>query len=306
MSGFWSAWVIVLIVLNLGITVFLFLWGPRVKIPTLEDGTSGHVWAHGVLRESIRKLPTWWLVFSAFMLISGFTYLALYPGFGGFKGTLGWTSEGQLKREVEARDVKFNALLDRLRPLSLGQLSQDSDALRVGHRIYLDNCAACHGPQAHGNAVIGSPDLTDKDWLHGGDHETILTSILEGRGGAMPALGPVLGAQGVNEAAAYVLSLTGVQSPEGWAKAGKVRFETLCVACHGPDGRGNTAVGAPDLTDHVWLYGNDFRAVSTTIREGRSGSMPGWRQRLGVDQSRLVAAWIISQGAGPPATSASK
>lgn len=306
MTGFWSGWVITLMVLNLGITVFLFLWGPRVKIPTQDDGTSGHVWAHGVLREGVRNLPMWWLVISAALLIAGFAYLALYPGFGGFKGTLGWTSQGELQRDIEARDAKFKVLLERWRPLSLDQLAHDTDAQRIGHRLYLDNCAACHSPVARGNAVIGAPDLTDNDWLHGGDHETILTSILDGRGGAMPAMGPSLGNQGVNEAAAYVLSLTGVQSPEGWAEAGKARFETLCVACHGADGRGNTTVGAPDLTDRVWLYGNDFQAVATTIREGRSGSMPGWRQRLGVDQSRLVASWVIAQGASAPAASGSK
>ena len=306
MSGFWSGWVIALTVLNLGITVFLFLWGPRVKIPTQDDGTSGHVWAHGVLREGIRNLPVWWLVISAFLFIAGFTYLALYPGFGGFKGVLGWTSQGELQRDENARDAKFNVQLERWRPLNLDQLAHDADAQRVGYRLYQDNCAACHGPTGHGNEVIGAPDLTDDDWLHGGDHETILTSILDGRGGAMPALGSVLGNQGVNEAAAYVLSLTGVQSPEGWAEAGKIRFDLMCVACHGTDGRGNTSVGAPDLTDRVWLYGNDFRAVSATIREGRSGAMPGWRQRLGVDRSRLVASWVIAQGTGAPATSASK
>lgn len=308
MSGFWSGWIIALIVINLGITLFLFWWAPRVKIPTESDGTSGHVWAHGVLREGIRPLPMWWIIFSACMFIAGFAYLALYPGFGSFKGALGWTSEGELNRAVEARNTKLQVLLERWRPLSFDQLAQDPDALRIGQRLYLDNCAACHGSTGHGNEAIGAPNLTDNEWLHGGDHDTILTSILDGRGGAMPAWGAVLGDQGVNETAAYVLSLTGVKSPEGWAEAGKARFDAVCVACHGADGRGNTAVGAPDLTDGVWLYGNDFRAVATTIREGRSGSMPAWRQRLGVDQSRLVAAWVVAQGSrsGSSATSASK
>jgi cytochrome c oxidase cbb3-type subunit III len=300
MSSFWSLWVIALMVLNLGITVFLFLWAPRVKIPTLQDGTSGHVWAHGVLREGVRNLPTWWIIFSVCMLLLGFGYLALYPGFGAYKGLLGWTSHDEVERDNAAINAKYNALLERARPLSLEQLSQDPDAIRAGHRLYLDNCAACHGPSAVGNQAIGAPDLTDGDWIYGGDSDTILKSILDGRAGAMPALGSVLGHQGVNEAAAYVLSLSGVQAPEGWATAGKARFEAVCVACHGADGRGNPALGAPNLTDRVWLYGGGFPAVSATISDGRNGVMPAWRQRLGVDQSRLVAAWVMAQRNAAP------
>jgi cytochrome c oxidase cbb3-type subunit III len=295
MSGFWSGWVIFLVVLNLGITLFLFLWGLRIRIPTQPDGTSGHVWAHGVLREGVRKLPLWWIIFSACMFIIGFAYLALYPGFGGYKGLLGWTSQGELQRDAAANDAKLAILLERWRPLDLQQLAMDADAVRIGHRLYLDNCAACHGALALGNQVVGAPNLTDDDWLHGGDNEAILASILDGRGGTMPPLGPVLGHEGVNEAAAYVLSLNGVQSPEGWAAAGKTRFETVCVACHGIDGRGNAALGTPDLTDAVWLYGGDFRSVAASIRDGRSGAMPAWRERLGIDQARLVAAWVISR-----------
>jgi cytochrome c oxidase cbb3-type subunit 3 len=295
MSSFWSLWVMFLVVLNLGITFLLFLWAPRVKIPTQPDGTSGHVWAHGVLREGVRNLPTWWIIFSACMFIFGFAYLALYPGFGAYQGLLGWTAHGELERDNAALNARFDALLGRTRPLSLEQLSQDPDVIRAGQRLYLDNCAACHGQSALGNAAIGAPDLTDADWIYGGDSETILKSILDGRTGTMPALGSMLGHQGVNEAAAYVLSLSGVQAPEGWAAAGKARFETVCVACHGADGRGNPALGAPNLTDRVWLYGGGFPAVSATIRDGRNGVMPAWRERLGGDRARLVAAWVIAQ-----------
>jgi cytochrome c oxidase cbb3-type subunit 3 len=302
MSTFWSLWVMALVVLNLGITLFLFVWGLRVKIPTQPDGTSGHVWAHGVLREGVRNLPRWWIIFSACTFVVGFAYLALYPGFGGYKGLLGWSSEAELQRDVAASNAKLAALAERARPLTLEQLARDAGAVRAGHRLYLDNCAACHGAAGLGNQAVGAPDLTDTDWLYGGDSESILTSILDGRGGVMPALGAALGHDGVNEAAAYVLSLNDVQTPEGWAAAGKARFETVCAACHGAEGRGNPALGAPDLTDSAWLYGRDFASVVATIRDGRNGAMPAWRTRLGDDQARLVAAWVISKGshAAPP------
>ena len=308
MSRFWSLWVMALVVLNLGITLFLFLWGQRVNIPTQPDGTSGHVWAHGVLREGVRNLPRWWVVFSASMFVVGFAYLALYPGFGGYKGLLGWSSQAELQRDVAASNAKRAALVERSRPLTLEQLARDDDAVRVGHRLYLDNCAACHGAAALGNKTVGAPDLTDADWLYGGDGESILTSILDGRGGVMPALGAALGHDGVNEVAAYVLSLHGVQTPEGWAAAGKARFEAVCAACHGTEGRGNPALGAPNLTDGTWLYGGDFSSIVTTVRDGRNGVMPAWRGRLGNDQARLVAAWGISQGsnAAPAAAVGSK
>jgi cytochrome c oxidase, cbb3-type, subunit III len=254
------------------------------------------VWAHGVLREGVRNLPLWWIIVSAFLFVVGVAYLVLYPGFGAYKGLLGWTSEEEFEQRVAARNAGLVALIERTKSLSLEDLAKDPQAMHAGHRLYLDNCAACHGESALGNQTIGAPNLTDSDWLYGGDSKTILTSILDGRNGVMPALGSVLGHQGVNEAAAYVLSLSGVQSPEGWAAAGKARFETVCVACHGADGRGNPALGAPNLTDHVWLYGGDFPSVTTTIREGRNGAMPAWRERLGIDRVRLIAAWVMSRG----------
>jgi cytochrome c oxidase cbb3-type subunit 3 len=295
MSAFWSSWVKFLVVLNLGITLFLFLWALRVRIPTLDDGTTGHTWAHGVLREGVRNLPRWWIAFSACMFLAGFVYLLLYPGFGSFKGVLGWTSAAQLEREISANDAKLEAALRPLRSLSIEELATQSSALSLGSRLYLDNCAACHGRTARGNQELGAPDLTDADWLYGGTGETIVASILDGRQGTMPAWGTVLGHDGVNEVTAYVLSLRGYSGPADWTSAGKARFETLCVGCHGMDGRGNPAVGAPNLTDGVWLYGGDFSSIANSVRNGRHGVMPSWRNRLGEDQARLLAAWVYAQ-----------
>lgn len=295
MSSFWSGWIKFLVVLNLGITLFLFVWSQRLKIPTQPDGTTGHVWAHGVLRESVRKLPLWWVVFSAGMFVWGFAYLTLYPGFGSFKGTLGWTSADELHRDTVANEAKIEAMLQPMRSRTIEQLASDPRAVAIGGRLYDDNCAGCHGSQGHGNRVVGAPDLTDGDWLYGGDTETIIASILDGRGGVMPGWDGVLGRDGVNEVAAYVLSLSGVKAPADWVAAGKSRFDTLCVACHGVDGRGNQALGAPSLTDNRWLYGDDFASITHSIRHGRSGVMPPWRHRLTEDQARLTAAWVYAQ-----------
>lgn len=296
MSSFWSGWVMLLVALNLGITLFLFVWGTRISIPTLPDGTTGHVWAHGVLREGVRKLPLWWVLFSASMFLVGFTYLALYPGLGSFKGLLGWTSADELRRDTLANDAKLDALIRPLRSLNIEQLAADPRAAAIGHRLYLDNCAACHGSEASGNQSLGAPDLIDADWLHGGSSETILASISDGRNGVMPPWGAALGSEGVNEVTSYVLSLGGIKAPEDWVEAGKTRFDMLCTACHGVDARGNPALGAPNLTDAFWLYGGDFASVAATIRDGRNGVMPAWRQRLSEDQVRVIAAWVVAKG----------
>lgn len=302
MSTFWSGWVMFLVVLNLGITLFLFLWALRLKIPIQPDGTTGHVWAHGVLREGVRKLPLWWVLFSASMFLIGFIYLALYPGFGSFKGVLGWTSTDEWQRDTFANNAKLEALIQPLRTLSIEQLASSPDATALGHRLYLDNCAACHGSEAFGNQALGAPNLTDADWLYGGTSEAILASILDGRHGVMPGWDGALGREGVNEVTSYVLSLGGVKAPEDWVAAGKTRFETLCTACHGVDARGNPALGAPNLTDNIWLYGGDFASVAKSIRDGRNGVMPGWRHRLSDDQVRAIAAWVIAQGRREPLT----
>jgi cytochrome c oxidase cbb3-type subunit III len=301
MTGFWSGWVIVLLVLNLGLVLFLFVWAQRVKIHAEPDGTSGHVWAHGVLREGVRNLPLWWVVISAAALLFGLIYFVRYPGFGNFAGTLGWSSAQELQREIEINNAKLAARLETTRTLSFAQLAANPDTAAIGHRVYLDNCAACHGAEALGNQALGAPNLTDAEWLYGGDNIAVMTSILDGRNGVMPALGSVLGEEGVNEVAGYVLSLSGAEAPADWVTKGKARFDALCVACHGADARGNPALGAPNLTDATWLYGRDFSSIAATIRDGRNGVMPAWRSRVSEDQLRMVAAWVLAKGNGATA-----
>ncbi|WP_201313419.1 cytochrome-c oxidase, cbb3-type subunit III [Dyella sp. EPa41] len=290
MSLFWSLWIMFLVVLNLGITLFLFLWAPRAKIPIQADGTSGHVWAHGVLREGVHKLPMWWIVLSAAMFVIGFAYLALFPGFGAFKGVLGWTSHKELAEASEANQAKLGELMKRFSLYPIEQLAGDPAAQQLGERLFMDNCAACHGRAAKGNVLVGAPDLTDNDWLYGGDGKDIYTSIHDGRSGVMPPWAS-LGEDNVDHLVQYVLSLSGSPHDEKAAEAGKPLFAT-CAACHGPDGKGNPALGAPNLTDHIWLHGGTVADIHKTIHDGRQGHMPAWSPRLTDDQIRVLAAYV--------------
>ena len=208
MSGFWSGWVIFLAVLTIGISVSLFIGGLRVKLPTQADGTTGHDWDG--IREGVRNLPWWWILYSAVGFIVPIGYLLLYEG----------SSAEKLQRDVAANDAKLAALVEPWRTLTVEQLAENAEAVSVGHRLYLDNCAACHGSTALGNQALGAPNLTDADWQYGGSGETIVASILEGRNGVMPPWGAALGHNGVNEVASYVLSLGGVKAPNEWVTAG--------------------------------------------------------------------------------------
>ena len=297
MSDGWSLWVMGLVVFNMGITLFLFLWAPRAKIPTLPDGTSGHIWAHGVLREGVRKLPLWWVLFSAAMFMAAFTYLLLFPGFGNHKGLLGWTSQAQLAQQTAANTSRLDATFQRLGGYSIEQLAGDHQALAMGEVLFRDNCAACHGRNAKGNQLLGAPNLADHDWLYGGDGQAIQTSILDGRRGVMPAWGTQFGDAGVENLANYVLSLGGAPHEATKAIAGKALF-TVCASCHGPEGKGNPALGAPNLTDRIWLYGGDLETVEASIRDGRGGIMPAWRARLGENHARVTAAYVYSLSHG--------
>jgi len=279
-----------LVVLNLGITFFLYLWGPRAKIPTLPDGTSGHVWAHGVLREGVRKLPLWWVLFSGAMFVIGFIYLALFPGFGSFKGLLGWTSHGELAHNVAVNEAALAPLMERFKLYPVEQLASDPAALQMGKVLFEDNCAACHQRSAKGNVALGAPDLSDGDWLYGGSGSDITTSIHDGRSGVMPPWAS-LGADNVKNLAQYVLSLSGTPHDAAKAAAGQPLFAT-CAACHGADGKGNPALGAPNLTDKVWLHGSSVADIEKSIGEGRQGHMPAWSPRLSDDQIHVVAAYV--------------
>jgi cytochrome c oxidase cbb3-type subunit 3 len=296
MSSFWSVWVLVLALVTAGVSLGLFLWALFMRIPTTADGTTGHVWAHGALREAVRPLPWWWVVISAGSIVFGVAYLYRYPAFGGVAGRPAWTSSAEQQRDTAANDALLETRLASWRTLGVAELAANASAVSIGHRLYLDNCSVCHGTAGRGNQAVGAPDLTDADWLYGGDGDTIIKSILDGRTGAMPPQGSGLGHNGTNAVASYVVSRSGTTAPADQVAAGKVTFDTLCVACHGVDGSGNPTLGAPNLFDQTWLYGGNIEAVVASVRDGRNGVMPAWRARLSEDEVRLITAWVLAQG----------
>jgi cytochrome c oxidase cbb3-type subunit 3 len=291
MSNAWAGWVIALIVFNLGLTFFLFLWAPWARVPVQPDGTTGHSWAHGAIREGLQRLPRWWLSLSFAMFIGAFVYLVLYPGFGNFAGMLGWTSAQEHDQAAQANSARLSPVLARLDKLDLAAVAADAQARQLGQRLFIDNCAACHGREGRGNTQLGAPNLTDADWLYGGTDEAILTSIRDGRNGVMPAW-ESLGEQTVNQLTAYVLTLSGQISETDDALAGKAVFATTCSACHGPEGKGNPLLGAPSLTDNIWLHGSRRADIHQTIHDGRQGHMPTWSARLSAQDIHLLAGYV--------------
>jgi cytochrome c oxidase cbb3-type subunit 3 len=295
-SGFWNIWIIVLTVGNILACWWLIRWTSKRRHNEAAEGeVTGHVWDQ-TLSEYNNPLPRWWLWMFYITLIFAVGYLALYPGLGIFKGVLNWSQESQYSQEMDKAANKYGPVFAQYASQPLADLTNNQDALRIGGRLYSNYCATCHGSDAKG--ASGFPNLADNDWLWGGSPEAIKTSILDGRNGVMPGWEAPLGEQGVNEVTAYVLSLSGRQGDAAVVEAGKARYDAFCGSCHGMDGTGNQALGAPNLTDDVWVYGGSEGAVRKTIAKGRNGIMPAHRDFLGEDKSHLLAAYVYSLSAG--------
>jgi cytochrome c oxidase cbb3-type subunit 3 len=291
MSSFFSWWIIILTLGNIAGAYWLIRWTMKRRPGESAEGTTtGHSWDG--LEEYNNPLPRWWLWLFYITLVFGVIYLILYPGLGSFAGTFGWTQDKQYDEEVAKADAKYGPLFAKYAELGIPETAAQPEALQMGKRIFLNYCAQCHGSDARG--APGFPNLADGDWLYGGSPEAIQTTILNGRSGVMPALGPALGKEGLDEVVEYVLSLSGRSEDNAKAEKGKARFQTLCVACHGPDGKGNQALGAPNLTDETWLYGGSRGAIAKTIAQGRNGVMPAQKDFLGKDKAHLAAAYVWS------------
>ncbi|HEY9134641.1 MAG TPA: cytochrome-c oxidase, cbb3-type subunit III [Pseudomonadales bacterium] len=294
MSDFWSWYIIVIVLANIiGYGLLLHFTG-KVKGSGNPEETTGHV--YDGIEELNTPMPRWWIFMFWISIVFALVYLFLYPGLGSYKGYLGWTSEGQWQKEVELADKKFGPIYKAYGEQSIEALLQDPKALKIGQRLFGNNCAACHGSDANGSR--GFPNLTDHDWLYGGSPEAIETSILHGRSGMMPPMGMALGGdEGVAQVAAYVRSLSGQKVDFSQAEEGKKKFQVMCIACHGVDAKGNTLMGAPNLTDNIWLYGGDAKTVQETIAKGRNGKMPAQKDFLGTDKVHLLAAYVYSLSA---------
>jgi cytochrome c oxidase cbb3-type subunit 3 len=293
MSTFWSLWIIVLTLANLALVVWVLFANRKVAVDDQlepENRTTGHV--YDGIEEFDNPLPKWWFLMFVATLVFTAIYLAIYPGLGSFKGLSGWTSVGQLERREAEAQSKFQESFGKYAEMPVEKIAESREALKMGARIFANNCAVCHGADGGGN--YGFPNLTDSDWLYGGTAEKILQTLHDGRQGLMPPQGPVVGEEGVKNAAEYVLSLSGQEHDAARAEQGKKIFGTVCMACHGADGKGNQDLGAPNLTDDIWLYGGSREQIQHSVRNGRGNQMPAQKGKLREDKVRLVAAYVYS------------
>ncbi|MFK8041265.1 cytochrome-c oxidase, cbb3-type subunit III [Congregibacter sp.] len=286
MTSFWSGWVIVLTTVTLVLVTWL-LFANR-KRSAVDEKTTGHV--YDGIEEWDNPLPGWWFAMFVITIVWGIGYLIAYPGMGNFPGVLGWSSVTQHEQEVAVADEKFRAMRDKYLAMSIEEIYQDPKARKMGMRIYGNNCSQCHGLDAAG--ALGFPNLTDDDWLYGGSPEAIKHTLVNGRQAAMPAWESILGEQGIAEATAYVLSLNSRNADEDLVAAGEKHYQTYCVACHGPEAKGNPLMGAPNLTNGIWLYGGNAEQIAHSLRIGRNGQMPAFGNTLSEDKIHLVAAYV--------------
>lgn len=293
MSTFWSLWIIGLTSTNLALLLWVLLANRKVAIRDDQDpenNTTGHV--YDGIEEYDNPLPRWWFnLFIATFVFAGI-YLLLYPGMGAYSGLLGWTSEGELRQHQAQAEERYADRFGVYADTAIEELAQDPQAMRMGLRLFANNCAACHG--SDGGGAYGFPNLTDDDWLWGGSPEQIKKTIADGRTGVMPAWGSALGERGVADVTEYVLSLSGRDHDAAAAERGVRSYAQFCSTCHGPQGKGNQILGAPDLSNDIWLYGGEPRDIRQTVREGRTGVMPAQRDLLREDRIHLLAAYVYS------------
>ncbi|RWU12185.1 cytochrome-c oxidase, cbb3-type subunit III [Pseudidiomarina gelatinasegens] len=309
MSSFWSAWIIVLTLAFLVGIIWLLRWNMTNYTGIKEGELMDHEF-DGIV-EINNPMPRWWTILFWITIVWGFLYLALYPGLGNFAGLLGWSSSNQdvrsleeskqateaareagliveYDRQIDQAEEKFGPVFAALSERSIEELSQDPEAVKIGQRLFIQNCAQCHGSNAMGGK--GFPNLTDDDWLYGGTPAAIKQSLIAGRNGMMPAQSQ-FNEQQITELATYVISLSGRKVDPELAKAGEANF-AVCAACHGQDAKGNQALGAPNLTDNIWLYGGSQDAIEETLRNGRNGVMPAWKDILGEDKIHVISSYV--------------
>ena len=293
MSTFWSIWISV-IVLGTIFGCWWLLWATRKSqtTDTETDRTMGH--SFDGIEEYDNPLPKWWFYLFIATCVFALGYLALYPGLGNFKGILGWTSANQWEAEMAKADARYGEIYAQFGDTPIPELAQNEDAMKIGQRLYANNCSVCHGTAARGQ--VGCPNLTDDDWLWGGEPDQIWHSIAKGRQGNMPAKGvmPNMTSQQIDQVVNFVLSYSGRERDAEAAKAGEAVYQQACAACHGADGTGMTAMGAPNLTDNIWLYGSTYEWIRETVEHGRQNEMPAQEGRLTDDQIQILAAYVYS------------
>ncbi len=296
--NFWSIYVAGLTLAGI-IGCLLLLWlTARKKVDSTADNTTGHVWDED-LTEMNNPMPRWWMWLFVITIVFGLGYLAVYPGLGNFAGKFGWTVVKEYQEEMQKGEAEIAPVYARFASMSTEQLAGDAPAMAIGERLFMNNCAQCHGSDAHGSK--GFPNLTDGDWLYGGTPETISETIHNGRVGVMPPMAAAVGSsEDVRNVAHYVLSLSGSPNDSVRASLGKAKF-VACAACHGMDGKGNQALGAPNLTDDIWLHGWGEAAITAMINNGKTNEMPAQAGKLTEPQIRVLTAYVWGKSNRPAA-----
>jgi cytochrome c oxidase cbb3-type subunit 3 len=293
-NDFWSIYITVLALLGIGGCAVLLWSQSRVKVPLdaqNKAGTTGHIWDED-LTELNTPMPRWWMFLFYITVIFALVYLVLYPGLGSYAGKLGWKSTDAYQAELKKADADYSPLFNKYLGQGLKTVAADPQAHAIGERLFVTYCSQCHGSDARGGR--GFPNLTDHDWLFGGDPQTIKTTIMEGRNGQMPPMAAAIGGdQNVENVANYVLSLSGSTHDPIKAVFGKEKF-AACAACHGADAKGNQVIGSPNLTDKIWLFGGSKETIMETIIKGRSSTMPSFKDFLGEAKVHVLAAYVWS------------
>ena len=288
-SGFWEIYIGAITIVSILACLVLLLTMSSRRVSGGATETTGHTWDED-LGEYNNPLPRWWMWMFILTIVFSLGYLAFYPGLAFYKGGGNWSSTGQYDEEIKQADAQFGPLFQKFASRDIKDLARDPEARAVGQKLFLNNCAQCHASDAGGSR--GFPNLTDKDWLYGGEPETIEATIANGRKGAMPAFGAVLGSEGPRDVAHYVFSLSGRTHDSIRAARGREKFQTICAACHGAEGKGNPQLGAPNLTDKIWLHGSSEEAVVETITGGRNNLMPAHKELLGDAKVHVLAAYV--------------
>jgi len=286
----WALFVAASTVVGLVACLGLLIIASRRRVMA-EDNTTGHVWDDN-LRELNNPLPRWWMWLFVITVVFAAVYLAFYPGLGSNAGSLQWTSQNQYEAEQAKAHAAMAPVYAKFTAMSAEDMAKDPVAMGIGQRLFLNNCAGCHGSDARGSK--GFPNLTDSDWLGPHDMDAIKKTIIEGRTGTMPPMAAAVGtAEDVKNVANYVLSLSGSANNDIAAQLGKTKFGA-CAACHGPDGKGNQAIGAPNLTDKVWLHGWGEQAIISMVTNGKTNVMPAQGRLLTPEQVHVLAGYVLS------------
>lgn len=286
MSSIWH-WFVVLGTLGSLAFFLALLYGNR---KTSNEATTGHV--YDGIEEYDNPMPMWWVWMFVLSIVFALGYLVYYPGLGNFDGVAGWSSDEALQEAQQAHEERFAPLYAELAQLDESNLHDSRQAMQVGRRLFINNCSTCHGVNARGS--FGFPNLTDSQWLWGSGLDSVKTTITNGRTASMPGWQSALGDRGVTDVTQYTLALAGRDHDSEAASRGQAQYNSMCVACHGAEGKGNSAMGAPDLTNDIWLYGGTAERIAYTIRNGRQGRMPAFDEVLSADQIHVVSGYVTS------------